>query len=439
MFSTIAIYEAGSGAKLNLSKTEAMWLGAWKDRLDTPLSLTWVRKMKILGVVFGTVPVEQDNCQPKLNKLEKSINLCKAWSLSLIGKGIVGNVLGISKLLYLAKVLIIPPWVISRVHQLVWPFIWGSCMEMVSRATCFLKPESGGIGICNLSLKSEALMLASLVSVIDSSEDSSFFLCKYLVGRRLSTLRSRWKYSWDNSSRSAASPMPFYAFCLKTLTSLDESTPLTSKKIYEKLLSRNSSPPILPRWWTPFLSVGFSLSDHWSSVRDKFCENYKSNVMLLIILRGVKVRDSLKCWGYIDNDLCASCNRKETIDHCFINCVRTKRVWGHFAPSLNRVLGVPFTINLFFIFFFGWPSVSAKRSLVARYLVKSILYGIWVFRNKTTFHNGTEDHSAIIRYITSDIKNRLKFDHFRLPESFLRLWLIPRFVFVRDGHPNILL
>ena len=58
LFREIKLYELGTGAKLNVSKTEAMWLGAWKDRTDQPLGLTWVRKLKILGVVFGTVPVE---------------------------------------------------------------------------------------------------------------------------------------------------------------------------------------------------------------------------------------------------------------------------------------------------------------------------------------------------------------------------------------------
>ena len=36
----IALYERGTGAKLNRSKSEAMWLGAWKDRDDQPLGLT---------------------------------------------------------------------------------------------------------------------------------------------------------------------------------------------------------------------------------------------------------------------------------------------------------------------------------------------------------------------------------------------------------------
>lgn len=33
-------YESGTGAKLNVAKTEAMWLGAWRTRTDKPLGLS---------------------------------------------------------------------------------------------------------------------------------------------------------------------------------------------------------------------------------------------------------------------------------------------------------------------------------------------------------------------------------------------------------------
>ena len=46
-------YGSGTGAKLNLSKTEIMWLGRYANRADKPLRLKWVNKMKILGVSFG--------------------------------------------------------------------------------------------------------------------------------------------------------------------------------------------------------------------------------------------------------------------------------------------------------------------------------------------------------------------------------------------------
>ena len=88
LFECVHVYELGSGAKLNRSKTEAMWLGAWMSRADEPLGLTWVRKMKVLGVVFGTVSCEEDNWEPKIKKLEKSLNLWRSRSLSLLGKAL---------------------------------------------------------------------------------------------------------------------------------------------------------------------------------------------------------------------------------------------------------------------------------------------------------------------------------------------------------------
>ena len=45
LFDVIRLYEQGSGAKLNVFKTEAMWLGAWRSRVDRSLGLTWVKKI----------------------------------------------------------------------------------------------------------------------------------------------------------------------------------------------------------------------------------------------------------------------------------------------------------------------------------------------------------------------------------------------------------
>jgi len=182
LFKLIKIYEKGSGAKLNRSKSGAMWLGAWQSRTDEPLGLTWVRKMKILGVFFfGTVPVETDNWTPKINKLEKPLNLWKSRSLSLVGKSLIINALGLSKFPYLAKVLLLPTWVLHWVNQLIWPFLWGSKIETVSRNTCYLPAKSGGLNISNLEFKGVALRLSSINCTLSFPEDSSFFLCKYFV------------------------------------------------------------------------------------------------------------------------------------------------------------------------------------------------------------------------------------------------------------------
>ena len=60
LFEKISVFEKGSGAKLNKAKTEALWLGAWKNRSDEPLGLSWVKNTKILGIFFRSVNVERD-------------------------------------------------------------------------------------------------------------------------------------------------------------------------------------------------------------------------------------------------------------------------------------------------------------------------------------------------------------------------------------------
>ena len=55
------------------------------------------------------------------------------------------------------------------------------------------------------------------------------------------------------------------------------------------------------------------MSDHWTKIRDTLTENFKSDLLWLITLRGVQVRDSLQNWGYIASDRSAFSNRKETM------------------------------------------------------------------------------------------------------------------------------
>ena len=47
-------FEKGSGAKLNLSKCEGLWLGSWRDREEGPVAINWASaKIKVLGIFIG--------------------------------------------------------------------------------------------------------------------------------------------------------------------------------------------------------------------------------------------------------------------------------------------------------------------------------------------------------------------------------------------------
>ena len=438
LFEAISQFERGSGAKLNRSKTEALWLGAWKDRPDQPLGLSWVRKIKILGVFFGTLNVERDNWEPRVSKLDKCTSIWKKRSLSLIGKVLVLNILGLSKLFFVSSILAPPRWVCDRVNSIIWPFLWGSRVETVARRSLICSVSNGGLGLRDFASHSQASRLAILVRTILNKQSKGFFLLKYFCGSQLASIRRGWTHLRDNSTPNALSPSSFYS---PLSTSLREfifpvNFSFSSKEFYSLLLAKICSIPILPLQWLSFVPRHFSLTSHWQRVRDNLTENYKNDLVWLIALRAVKVRHSLRNWGYIPSARCASCPRMETIDHCFINCRRVKPVWAHFVPLLSALLNSPFVPNCSSIFFFQFQCTS-RHFRILLFLIKTILYGIWKFRNKATFRNGKEDSRALIRYIKSNIKNRILIDKHRLsPLTFRDLWSHPSICSLRE-HDNL--
>ena len=112
-------------------------------------------------------------------------------------------------------------------------------------------------------------------------------------------------------------------------------------------------------------------------MRDSFAENVKNDLAWLISLRAVKVRLSLRNWGYINSFQCASCRRVETNYHCFLNCTRVKPVWAYFAPLLFALLSSPFSNNCAFIFFYLFPPLCRKNQRILVYTLSRQLFMVY--------------------------------------------------------------
>jgi len=242
-------------------------------------------------------------------------------------------------------------------------------------------------------------------------------------------LRPEWSTLHDNLTSSAAFPSFFYSSTLQSLASLrlPSDFSFSRKAFYGLFLKTFSTIPFLSGFWTPCLLPRFSLDTHWSLVLDQFTENSKNDLAWLISLRAIKVCRSLRDWGYIDSSRCASCSREKTIDHCFLNCSRIKPVW-------SRFLTVTFKLNSAFAFLYQFPVSPQCNFRLLLFVIKTILCGIWNFRNKATFHNGKEDSSAISRYLCQDIKRRILIDKHRLSlHRFRSLWTHPALCHFRDN------
>ena len=78
LFDTYSLFEKGSGAKLNLSKSKRLWLGSWRGRQDPPVSLDWTsNKIRILGVFIGAGNLDEDNWRPRIDAVE---NVLSSWA-----------------------------------------------------------------------------------------------------------------------------------------------------------------------------------------------------------------------------------------------------------------------------------------------------------------------------------------------------------------------
>lgn len=108
-------------------------------------------------------------------------------------------------------------------------------------------------------------------------------------------------------------------------------------------------------------------------------------------------------------------------------------MWAHFRPVLSALLGFDFLINVCTVFFFRF-SCDTRKFRIVSFVIKSVIYSVWTFGNKSTFHNGREEASALIKYALHSIKGRVKLDfHCFSREKFLRVWGEPRVCYIRNG------
>lgn len=209
-------YEKGSGAKLNTTKSEAMWLGRWRANGATPYGLKWVNKMRILGVFFtnGLLSVENDNWKPKLEKLQLTLNLWSSRELSFVGRSMILNVLGASRFWHVAKVLSPPNWVIDSYKSITWSFIWKGKIEPVGRDRCYAPTSKGGLNIVNFLIKCISLRLSNFASLRDRfGSEKWHYMARYFLGNRLVKYDNRFSF-FSNNIPTCSVPSLFYKKCL---------------------------------------------------------------------------------------------------------------------------------------------------------------------------------------------------------------------------------
>ena len=117
------VFESGSSAKLNHSKSEGLWLGSWNGRVDAPVDISWTSvKIKVLGVFIGPDDLEEANWRSCITAVKNVLSSWRQRSLSLHGKALVINVLALARIWYVASLIHVPSTVIKEINSLAFKF-----------------------------------------------------------------------------------------------------------------------------------------------------------------------------------------------------------------------------------------------------------------------------------------------------------------------------
>ena len=235
-----------SGARLSINKSEAMFLGKWRLRVDTPLGIDWVQQMTIFGIKFGDVS-EDDIWHDVYIKIEKVLNLFKARHLSMYGKAKLVNSMVLSKLWYIATVMPISTNYVRLINRLIFSFLWGK-IESVSRKTMYLPCSMGGIGLVNIMLKAQSLILNQVMKVYMSRD---YYWVNFGHTYLGITLRRFAGYDFvNNRPHCVEDPPLFYKICLWYIEKILSRDPnfifkpgLSSKVFYQLLLKLENVRP----------------------------------------------------------------------------------------------------------------------------------------------------------------------------------------------------
>ena len=99
-----------SGLKLNVDKTQAIWLGTKKfsnEKVCLEKKFNWVKSFNLLGIIFDIIleKMIKLNYEKKIIEIERLFTSYDKHKLSIIGKVTVIKTLAIPTLVYLLSVL----------------------------------------------------------------------------------------------------------------------------------------------------------------------------------------------------------------------------------------------------------------------------------------------------------------------------------------------
>ena len=163
-----------SGLKVNYEKTEALWIGPyknWESAISSSKPILWAKdKVYALGIWFSTSndAYLKTNFTEKINKLQSILNSWSAKRLTLLGKITILKSLAISQMVYLFSSLPTSQKTLQDVNTILYDFLWGGKGDKIKRTKMINNYNKGGLKMIDIRNFNTSLKVKWLQGYLDS-------------------------------------------------------------------------------------------------------------------------------------------------------------------------------------------------------------------------------------------------------------------------------
>lgn len=415
-FEVITKFEAASGCKLNVGKTEGTYVGRQAGRIHGPVPIKWnEQNIDMLGTKMGN-NMDQ-NWEKQIDKVENKLGRWATRNLTIEGRTVLIKTYALSSILYLLTVFMIPGTVITKIHQMIFKFLWKGRNELIARETCQLPKRRGGLGIPDLVITNRAVKSRWIKEMTNRTKNSQWVhFARYWLGVSLSTTKREW--TWLRSTlKPHAGPgttPKHYKIVHQTIQELKEDIvelddhKITAHNLYQAMLSSKPKAKVEIKW-RRVTNAPENFGETWKEIWSTPATNAEKETMWKATHRVLTTKVYLKRWGMEVTERCPFCTGTEDLQHALMGCERARRLWRNVIPWLSAIADKQININLRTMFFSeGLPKEPHRRQLM-RYLIMMTINIIWRTRNKKVYNKNVEEKDLFGMAINS-VKMRIRYD-----------------------------
>ena len=403
VFRVYALFEAGTGSKLNLSKCGGLWLGPWRFRTNPPVDIQWSSdKLKVLGILIGYGDMGEANWRPRVEAFCRCIDAWRSRALSYSGRAVVLNLLALSRIWYVASVVPMPDSIKSELTTRIFNFFWAGKRDLVARKVLHHTRQQGGFSVVSVEFKLHSL-LAQWFRRFGISPGAWVSLLTFWCFDRfgvppLAVL--------SHPSAYAITTLPaFFCRCFQAWIALDGSvsggdpvvgsaasggpfpvSSMSTKACYDLLLSLNPARPHCVGKFLPLFGP-WEWSSTWTSLFFMPLDRQVIDLNWRLAHGVLYTAERLASFGYQLQLACFCGHHLESYDHLFFHCPLAQSGLAWVQTLLSRACpsGPSFTLRHIHLGFSPGELRSVPR--VFAYLINVCSYLVWRQRNDFRFRS----------------------------------------------------